>query len=68
VKKNIKVCCDAMLRAIGNRDVVVIEEYSRISNKFPFKLTIRERSGTAINNCPWCSAKLPFEYEEDKDG
>jgi len=68
VKRNIKVCCDAMLRAIGHRDVVVTEEYSRISNKFPFKLTIRERSGTAINCCPWCGGKLPFEHEEENDG
>jgi len=61
MKRNIVICCEAMLRAIGHRDVVVTAE----SVGGPFNVTIRERSGNRINNCPWCGTELPFKYEEE---
>jgi len=61
MKHNIVICCEAMLRAIGHRDVVVTTEYV---HKTALSVTIRERSGNRINNCPWCGTELPFPCEE----
>lgn len=63
MKRNIVICCEAMLRAIGHRDVVVTAE----GMSDLFSVTIRERSGNRINNCPWCGTELPFPYQEGDD-
>lgn len=63
MKHNIIICCETMLRAIGNRDVVVTTN----NIEKGFVVTIRERTGNRIELCPWCSTKLPFPYEEMND-
>ena len=65
MKHNIIICCEMMLRAIGNKDVVVTTEgVGPTYSQSVFKVTIRERSGNRIECCPWCATELPFPYEE----
>jgi len=64
MKKNIIVCCEAMLKAITNRDVVPTWNWGA-PNELTIGISIRERSGNAIKSCPWCSKELPFPYEEE---
>lgn len=67
MKKDIVICCEAMLKAIANRDVVPTWNWTVGTPKdLVIGVTIRERSGSAIKNCPWCSKELPFPYEEEK--
>jgi len=59
VKKNIVVCCDKMLRDLRagglllDGKLAVTPADPRMEGDFRF--------------CPRCGAKLPLEYEEDKD-
>lgn len=69
MKKNIVICCEAMLKAIANRDVVPTWNWhgvGPIASELSIGVSIRERSGNAIKRCPWCGKPLPFPYEEDE--
>lgn len=68
MKHGITICCEAMLKAIANRDVVPTWNWSAGTPKELFiGIAIRERSGNAMTNCPWCGDKLPFKFDEEKD-
>lgn len=73
MKRKIEICCEAMLKAIANRDVVPtfnwrapnLTETQPRHGELSIGVSIRERSGNAMDCCPWCGTELPFPYEED---